>query len=79
MQKIREIFNENGERGFVLIATHDLKRVEKYANRVLVLKDGVIAKDLLALRLERQGLEKQDCSLEDLKQEVVNYYLESNR
>lgn len=74
MQKIREIFAENKERGFVLIATHDLKRVEKYSNRVMVLKDGIIAKDLFYLQCE-----SQDKSLEELKREVIEYYLEANR
>ncbi len=60
--------------GFVLIATHDVRRLRDYANRLVVLEDGKISKDLGELCQAQP-----EADLEGLKEEVVSHYLERNR
>ena len=74
IEKTKNVVFGPGEAGFVLVATHDVRRLRDCANRILVLEGGIINKDLSALRRERP-----DVPLEELKDEVVNYYLARNR
>ncbi len=60
--------------GFVLLATHDINRLASYANRILLMEEGKLAMDSLALEYVRV-----DKSLISIREEVVNFYLRVNR
>jgi len=71
MERVRAAVKEGG---CALIATHDVKRLSEHATRVLVLRDGRIAKDLSAIREAAP-----ERSVEDVREEVIESYLEDNR
>lgn len=74
LNKIKANFQKTGKRGFVLIATHDVRRLRDHANRIMVLKDGVIARDLLDIQND-----SPEMPLEEAKNKVIDYYMEANR
>lgn len=74
IRKAKECSAEDEKGGFVVVATHDVKRLKEHANRIMVLQNGVITKDLSRLQAEDPRR-----PLEELKEEVIEYYLETNR
>ena len=72
MRKLNELLSRKEEQRFILIATHDVRRLAEYANRVVVLRDGRVFRDSAAQgagQAQHSGLSAD---------EATRYYLDAN-
>jgi len=74
VRNVRKRLQSGPEECFALVATHDVMRLLEAASRIIVLHDGVIARDTLLLQEADSHV-----TLDQSKQAVIDFYRSVNR